>query len=154
MAEKGPPELTSHPTIGPTLLSFDKANRKYNISSSPGPLTPLLKNPIFPPGLSSHPLSGRQPLIGLQLHHILEKGELQDREHINAHLASKQLDFFSYMQIKHLINSIKTQTDLSPDLPPFDSLCTNGKPHRHVISLLHNMLWDTQHIHILFRVYP
>lgn len=43
-----PPPCKSHPLIGPTLAAFHDACHKYNLSSSPGPLTPLRHNSAFP----------------------------------------------------------------------------------------------------------
>lgn len=48
-----PKPLLRHPLTGPTLRTFQQAIEKGNLSSIPGPLTPLANNPEFIPGVDN-----------------------------------------------------------------------------------------------------
>lgn len=60
-----PKESTNHPLIGPTLQNFSAACRKLNLASSPGPLTPIDRNPEFPQNLPDHTPHGLNPAISM-----------------------------------------------------------------------------------------
>lgn len=50
-----------------------------------------------------------------------------------------------YMQLQHFVHFIKRKHNLVSSLTPFEQLCNNSTPQRHVISALHNLLWtDTK----------
>lgn len=63
-------------------------------------------NPEFPPGMAPHPLSSKQPDIGLRIHHFLKDGKLHTQERMNTFLAESNLLFLDYFQIKHYVTSI------------------------------------------------
>lgn len=70
--------------MGPSLHCFAEICRKIKLSRTPGPLSRLLKNPDFPPGFASHPLSSKQPDIGIRIHHLLQNGLLHSFDNINT----------------------------------------------------------------------
>lgn len=79
-----PKNLTDHPTIGPTLECFAVISHEFKLSRVPDPLSPILMNPQIPPGMTPHPLSSKQPIIGLRIHYLLLEGKLLTLEHMNA----------------------------------------------------------------------
>lgn len=89
-----------------------------------------------------HPLSSKQPDIDIRIHHLFRDGKLLSLEHINTLWAEPNLDFLEYLQIKHYTSHIQCKTDLSEALTPFENQCLSHMPQRHVISRIHNMLWD------------
>lgn len=105
-----PKNLTEHPTIGPTLECFAEAAHKLKLSRVPGPLSPILMNPQFPPGMEPHPLSNIQPDIGIRIHHILQEGKLITLDHINTLCATPNLSFLEYWQIKHYVNCVQNRS--------------------------------------------
>lgn len=120
-----PNNLTEHPTIGPTLECFAEVCHKLKLSRVP----------------CSHPLSSKQPNIGIHIHHLLQDGKLLTLEHMNTLWAAPNLRFLEYWQIKQYINSTQCKIDLSEALTSFENLCLSHMPQRHVISKIHNMLW-------------
>lgn len=137
-----PKELTEHPTIGPTLECFTEICHKLKLSKTLGPLSPILLNPQFSPGMAPHALSNKQKDIGIHIYHLLRDGKLLNLEHMNTLWAEPNLGFLEYLQIKQYITYIQCKTDLSDALTPFENLCLSHMPQRHVISKIHNMLWD------------
>lgn len=139
-----PLSLLSHPTIGPTLECSVKIFKRFDLTSRPQLLTPVISNPDFPPGMSHHPLSSKQPLIGLRLHHILRGCGLKSLEELNEQWAEPQLNFLQFQQLKHYVASMNrvSTTSQTPTLTPFEKLCLSTSPQRHLISVIHNMLWQ------------
>lgn len=135
-------DLKVHPFIGPTLQCFQETCNKFKLSSIPGPLSPILNNPDFPPGMVNHPCFGGQPDIGLQIFHRLQNGKFLSYETLNSHWGNSHLSEWEYMQFQHFVHSIKLKHNLSSPLTPFEQLCTNSTPQRHVISALNDLLWD------------
>lgn len=121
---------------------FTESNHKFKLSRVPGPLSPILFNPQFPPGMEHHPLSNKQPDIGLRKHHILQEGKLISRDHMNTLWAEPNLSLLEYWQLKRYVNSLQNKADLSEALTDFENLWMSHTPQRHVISRIHNMLWD------------
>ncbi|KAM5171776.1 A.superbus venom factor 1-like [Mantella aurantiaca] len=56
-----PHEIRNHVLIGPLFRSLTHLNKTADIPSGPGPLTPLLNNPDFIPGMSGRLTGGQAP---------------------------------------------------------------------------------------------
>lgn len=56
-------ESTVHPLIGPTLQLFRAVCKRLNLASSLRPLTPIDRNPDFPPGLTELTTHGQKPSL-------------------------------------------------------------------------------------------
>lgn len=71
-----PQEHKSHPLSGPTLQVFQTVCKKLNIASTPGPLTPIDRNPDFPPGIAPHVDTGQLVRCSIRAKAFYNNGKL------------------------------------------------------------------------------
>lgn len=90
-----------HTTIGPSLHCFHLTCKKLNLTSSPGPLTPLKHNPDFAPGLSSQFLKEVWPHDQIGAEHFCQRGSLLSYESLTPKTHNSYFPFQTYVQLRH-----------------------------------------------------
>lgn len=137
-----PQTCSQHPLISSTLQSFKSMCQKHHISSNPSPLTPIRNNADFPPGLHSTFLKGYWPQDDIRAKHFFSGNTFQAITNLPAHVSGKPFPSWIYNQIRHFLAHPPKNTDYSRQLTPFEVLCSQTEPQRHVISELYALLFS------------
>lgn len=137
-----PKEYTSHPLMGPTLTTFRQISQTLHWCPSPGPLTPLVDNPDFEPGVPSHNQPHTQIITPLRTSQFFQNGKLLPFNALLSHLPDYHIPFFKFLQIRHFLNEARPTSQWFRDLTPFETLCTSSLPQKHLISEVYSLLFS------------
>lgn len=124
--------------ISSLLYVWDKVITTYNVSSRPGPLTPILVKPRFPPGMSDKSfLCWQPPHPSLICHSCTDiglktLGELSSRSHPKAG------EWLQYFQLRNFYKGLKVLT-LCRDLTQFEELCLSDSKCPHALSKIYGI---------------
>lgn len=111
-----PPDIQTHPMIGPTLRCFHQSCKKTSISSNPGPLTPIKLNPDFPPGMHHQFLSDNLPQGQIRAHQFHTQGKLLTAAQIATHFEKTPIPPWSYLMIAHYLKTLDKKGQCSRSL--------------------------------------
>ena len=95
--------IKTHPIIGPTLEIFRYTFKSINPSPWLGPLTPLLNNPDFPPGLEKSFPTHKWPHSNVLSKHFFKNDRFLSREDLLKNIKPCNLSHWNYIQIKHFL---------------------------------------------------
>lgn len=137
-----PKEYASHPVMGPTLSAFRSISQSLHWYPAPGPLTPLVDNPDFAPGMPLRNPSHTQGTPPLRASQFFKNGILLSFTALISHFQDYHIPFFKFLQIRHFLNNARPISQWFRDLTPFESLCTSTPPQRHVISEVYSLLFS------------
>lgn len=125
-----------------TIHCFHAANAKHELIRENSLLTPILDNPKFPPGQSSHPLRTVHNKIGLCILHLLQDGKLLDLENLKTKLNIPSLSNWEYTQLHYFATPQLKKASKNTLLSTFEQICALQQPQQYMLSTLHSMLWE------------
>lgn len=137
-----PQDNINHPLIGPTLQAFQAACKKLNIYSSPGLLTPINRNPEFPPGLSNFATFYPDSNVSIHAEDVFEEGNIITHGALTSQIPGRPIPSYSYLQVRHFLLSYKPLSIWCRDQTPFESLRRRSKPQRHMKSDLYTLMFS------------
>lgn len=135
-----PGHAINHPTVGETWRIAQKTFREHLIAPIPSPLTPVIGNPDFSPGLSDPRFQSLNGSDRYQLHQFTSNGKWRSRENIMEDPLLTNLSFWQKLQLAHFIRSQPPPAPFERTLTSFELLCTEQEPVRHTISLTYQLL--------------
>lgn len=141
-AKAMPKAYSAHPLMGPTLHTFRTISLILKWNTSPGPLTPLNNNPDFPPGVPLHTPTSAQDAPALRTTQFFQNGTLLPFNALLSQFPEYHIPFYKFLQIRHFLNSARPISQWFRDQAPFEELCTNTTPQRHLISTVHALLFS------------
>lgn len=115
---------------------------QFQISSSPGPLTPIRHNPEFPPGIEGSFLTELGPHADPRAGDFFLEEIFLPLSTLIAQRTDRQVPLWSYMQLRHFLTDPRTCPAFLRKHLQFESLCTNPEPQRHLISIIYSILFD------------
>ncbi|XP_056403189.1 transmembrane protein 260 isoform X1 [Hyla sarda] len=136
-----PRVLESLPRVSRELIvSLDRYLKRSQIMAADGPLTPILGNPSFPPGMMTEsflghhsPLPIRCFLSGTQLKPYMEL--------VPPHLRTP-LSQMQYFQLSHFVTTTGRSLRLARPLLPFEELCVSASPVYKAVSQMYSLLME------------
>lgn len=134
-----PEDQKTHPLIGATLQVARKIFRTTDISPLPSPLTPIIGNPDFTPGLTNRRLRQLITSEKQSLGEVWTQGELPSSSTISR-LTEPPLDNLSIIQLRHFLQTLQKAPYVPRGHTPLESLCKSGEPIRHALSFLYSLL--------------
>lgn len=134
-----PADMKSHPLIGATLQVARKVFRTTDVSPLPSPMTPIIGNPDFSPGLTSRRLRQLASCEKQSLGEIWPQGELPTASTLSR-LIDPPLDSLSTLQLRHYLKTLQKIPYVPRSHTPLESLCKSGEPIRHTLSFLYSIL--------------
>lgn len=139
-AHSVPKPCMEHPLIGPTIRNFRTVCRKSGLSPSPGPMTPLILNPDFPPSIAASDPTVTPDPTQARASHFFRNGTLLSQTEMTSALPQLTIPFFKFLQIRHFLGGARTPMIWSRDLAPIEQICATNRPQRHLISALYSLL--------------
>lgn len=137
-----PRDLVTHPFIGATLSHLKLAGKALDYTPHPGPMTPLVRNPDFLPGLALRDLHRESCTAPIRAHHFFQNGELLPHQAMAAKLTEYNIPFYKYLQLRHFFTDAKSISLWYRERTPFELLCDSSEPQRHVISTVYTFLFS------------
>lgn len=135
-----PNQILNHPTVGETWQITRKAFRDFLVARLPSPLTPIVGNPAFNPGLNDPRFLDLKTVERSQVRHFLINGQWKNRQHIMEDPALAGLSFWQKIQLTHFIGSLPSLVAFRRQLTSFELLSLEQSPLRHAISLTYQLL--------------
>lgn len=136
-----PNRIIKHPTVGETWQTACKVFRDFLVAPLPSPLTPIVGNPAFAPGLDDPRFLQLLEVERSQARHFID-GQWKNRQQITEDPALAGLSFWQKIQLTHFIGSLPTPELFEIQLTTFELLCVEQTPLRHAISLTYQLLLD------------
>ncbi|KAM5127514.1 uncharacterized protein ACMZJ9_020549 [Mantella aurantiaca] len=134
------PELKDNILIIATLKTLNTLNKVIKWSSNPGPLTPIIGNPKFPPG-NTKPVQKDIKTAGSRLAgDFFDKGLFKDHASLNSNTEMPPIPWWTYLQIRHFLSDKSSMTSYARDLTEFEKLLLSKSPKRHLISQIYKLL--------------
>lgn len=140
-------EVGEHPTIGPTLKIFQIVSQLYNLASSPGPLTPLVKNREFALGHTTKSFPHRDDKTPLTVAHCLEIGRLKTFTKLQTELQAKHFTHWQYRQLHDYILCPANKEKFLREQTSFEKVCLAGEQVHKATSLIYSWLRPSQDNH-------
>lgn len=135
------PECTlKHPTIGETWRIAQKTVREHSIANTPSPLTPMIGNPAFSPGMSDPRFQELKGSDKYQLRHFIQNGQWMSRKTVIDDPSLVCLSFWQRLQLAHFITAQPSPAPYLRPLTSFEQLCLEQEPARHTISITYQLL--------------
>lgn len=135
-----PPDLQSHPLIGPSISRFHSACKSNNISSSPGPLTQLRMNPDFPPSMHPLYLVDHWSDNPVQAHFFFKSGSMVSADELASLMQKPPVPQWAFLLLSHYLKNLNRQGTCSRPLSPFELLATSSTPTKGLISTIYSLL--------------
>ncbi|XP_040178291.1 uncharacterized protein LOC120910599, partial [Rana temporaria] len=134
-----PQSVKKHPTIGTTINVVKKVFRKSNDETEANPLTPVLGNPAFMPGINDPGFENLKRQGKTRLIHFQKENRVMTWEEIESELA-EVLEPFRRRQLRGFLRSIQSQTTVRTSLSEFEKLCLKGEAMRHSLSIFYSLV--------------
>lgn len=99
-------------------------------------------NPEFPSGDSTTFPQKEWPHEEIRTRQFFHKGSIRAYEDLISEFCTNTFPFWTYRQIRHFLTSTPSTTTWTRKLTPFESLCSNNTPQRHLISHIYSILQD------------
>ncbi|KAM9320234.1 coiled-coil domain-containing protein 80 [Gastrophryne carolinensis] len=132
--------IKTHPFVGASLEILGLLRRGPKaIASHSGYLTPIRRNPAFPPGKDPSFLGDCKGPSPLRVYHLLDRGTFIDKQKLQITL-EREISILSYLQLRHflLTNDIKVGVKNEPT--EFEKACLGMGPESHLLSWAYGML--------------
>lgn len=129
-----PPRVLAHPTVGETWRVCSKAFRDLSIAPFSSPLTPIIGNPAFGPGLIYPRFRDLRHDEMFQARHFIVNGHWVSRQQILDGREYAGLSLWQKLQLAHFISSLPSPDAFRRPLTSFELLCQEQSPLRHVVS--------------------
>uniref|UniRef100_A0A8C5Q5Y4 Reverse transcriptase domain-containing protein n=1 Tax=Leptobrachium leishanense TaxID=445787 RepID=A0A8C5Q5Y4_9ANUR len=132
----------SSPYVGATYGIWRRIAIKFNLTSFPSPMTPVIHNEDYLPGLDPHSV---RRLILTPTPRILHFFDASARRSLTDIMQDRHVSFlhsFHYAQIRHYFDGIPQQHQLGRPLWTFERICHSTGPLSHGLSLLYTLLRD------------
>lgn len=115
------------PLLSSFLYVWDRVIKTYKISSCPGPLTPILSNPGFPPGMSDKSFICRHPS---HIWYSFTDRGLKPLGKLSSPSNSKGGEWLQYFQLPHFYEELSRE-GLCRDMTQFEELCLSDSKCPH-----------------------
>lgn len=135
-----PSQVLDHPRVGETWQTAQKAFCDHSVVPTPSPLTPVIGNPAFSPGLSDPRFQDLKEVGRSQLRHFISNGKWMSRENIMEDPLLGVLSFWQKLQLANFIGSQSSPTPFSRTLTTFELLCSEQELVRRMVLLAYQLL--------------
>lgn len=135
-----PQQVLDHPTIGETRRVSQKAFRDFSLAPLPSPLTPVVGDPAFTPGLQDPKFLDLKRRERTQAQHFVVNGQWMTRQQIMADADLAELSFWQKIQLAHFLGSLPPTGPFERQLTSFELLCTDQSLLSHAVSLTYQLL--------------
>lgn len=95
-----------HSTVGETWWVCSKAFRDFSIAQTPSPLTPIVSNPAFSPGLQDSRFQNLKAMRSFQARHSIVNGHWLTRQQIMDVPMFAGLSFWQKLQLSHFLGAL------------------------------------------------
>lgn len=126
-----------------SLLAFsDRYLERRQLSTRPGPLTPVFGNPDFPAGLHQRTLCSQPRSPRMTICRFLGADSIKPFTELNSDATSSN-DWLQYRQLRSFYQRLTHATNLHRQLLPFESLCLQDSYPARAISTVFGILRNT-----------
>lgn len=105
-------------------------------------------NPDFSPGMNYQFIKEYWLKDQILAHHFYEHGNYISISRLSTQMGKQPIPSWTFLLLTHYRKSLDKNSSCSRRLTPFEMLCTQKSPQRHLISTMHSLL----HIHILMII--
>uniref|UniRef100_A0A8C5LY10 Reverse transcriptase domain-containing protein n=1 Tax=Leptobrachium leishanense TaxID=445787 RepID=A0A8C5LY10_9ANUR len=136
------------PAIANSMRIFDLACAKFSIANVPSPMTPLLRNPAFPPGLDPPDFRNLESAGLRRFRDVLTGGRVITFADISTRTVLRPFDYFRFIQLRHYITTGALGRVAGTPLTWFEKLCSAEQVTKGLISTIYYALcagskeWD------------
>lgn len=120
---------------------FHTVCKRLNIASSLRPLTPLDRNPNFPPGIMHPDSINTHANHSVTAESYFDKGKLLSFQTLSSRFPDMDIPFFNFLQIRHFLLSFTLQSQWCRAQTSFEAIHNRSEPQRHVISGMYSLLF-------------
>uniref|UniRef100_A0A8C5MEQ8 Reverse transcriptase domain-containing protein n=1 Tax=Leptobrachium leishanense TaxID=445787 RepID=A0A8C5MEQ8_9ANUR len=131
---------TTCPSILTSLRLFDLARTKFELMGAPSPLTPLLRNREFPPGLRASDFRGLAGVGLLRYRDLYRNGRLITFSELQERGDLSPSSFFRFLQIRHFATTQMLERISTAPLSTLEHVCMADGPLKGLISRLYLLL--------------
>uniref|UniRef100_A0A8C5R1N4 Reverse transcriptase domain-containing protein n=1 Tax=Leptobrachium leishanense TaxID=445787 RepID=A0A8C5R1N4_9ANUR len=113
---------------------------KAGLTSFPSPMSPVIYNNDFPPGLDPHSVRRLVLVSTPRLSHFIDS---KGRRPLTDLMGDRPISFihsFHYAQVGHFLDRISQRHHLGRQLTTFEGLCCRTRPFSHGLSILYSLL--------------
>ena len=136
---KIPQSAKKHPTINATLSVVRKMCKKIELLKQIGPMTPILGNPSFEPGLKDRGFNNlRRKGISRLTHFMIDNHVMQNEEMEQVY--GEDIDLWRRNQLRTYIGSLKIRVEDIGVPSKFEEICLKREPMRHMLSYMYNLI--------------
>uniref|UniRef100_A0A8C5MRY5 Reverse transcriptase domain-containing protein n=1 Tax=Leptobrachium leishanense TaxID=445787 RepID=A0A8C5MRY5_9ANUR len=128
------------PAIANSLRIFDLACSKFSLATTPSPMTPLFRNPAFPPGMNLPDFKTLEASGLRRFGDILTGGKKVTFADLSARASLRPFDYFRFMQLRHYIDTEALVPIANTPLNWFEKLCSAASVPRGLISTIYYAL--------------
>lgn len=134
-----PQRILDHPPVGETWRLAQKAFRDFPIAPTPSPLTPIVGNQAFSPGLND-PKFQELKVVERSRCNIFLPSQWKTKQQIMDDPALEALPFWQKLQLAHFFGSLPAWRPFQRRLTSSELLCLEQSLMRHTISQTYQLL--------------
>ncbi|CAH2300555.1 Hypothetical predicted protein [Pelobates cultripes] len=110
------------PALRTSLQVWDRVNGKNPLINTPSPLTPVLRNPQFPPGMTPQHFARFEDNNLIRLCHFFQGDRLLLFADLPQSTPLNSFDYFRYLQLRSFLSIPDIRMAATKQLTPFEKM--------------------------------
>lgn len=135
-----PSELKAHPFIGNTIKQCLQATLQTSLTTTDSPLTPILGNPKFPPGIGPGPFQTLRDSNCVRAPQFVKHDRWPSIVELMDPTGPFTLTFWNAVQIHHFLQTIANPQSYTRPLTSFEEICSDTEPITQILSRMYTLL--------------
>lgn len=135
-----PAELKSHPFVGNTIRQCIQATLHTSLTTKTSPLTPILGNPKFFPGLSSSQFQTLRRSNCVLASQFVQQNKWPSISELMDPVGPFKLLFWNAARIHHFLQTFPNPQSYTRPLTTFEECCKDTEPLLQTLSKMYSLL--------------